>query len=210
MSNTTTNILSVFKPGKEYNEYVLDWFERQPAIPRKLKIIKNSPWNGWWSKMILFSPEIKGDILYFDIDTYFVNSDITKYENLEHNYFLRDFYKENEIGSGVMYLKDDSTRREVWNDWIKNKDNIIKKYRGDQDYLFTFYNNKCKLWQDSFEKIKSYKVHIRSNQHRVNECDIICFHGKPRPWEIKINYQFTFIKKYIIINALSNFIIITQ
>jgi hypothetical protein len=65
---------------------------------------------------------------------------------------------------------------------------------GDQRFLERFWIDKAARWQDLVPgRVVSYKVHVRpavrkdrefGNGSIPQDASVICFHGKPRPWEI--------------------------
>jgi hypothetical protein len=149
-------------------------------------------WPGWWAKMNLFDPEVPGDFLFMDLDTVIVGSldDILVVNKLT---LLRDFYRDGKklkrgLGSGLMYLPTDS-RRAVWDVWRQQPELHQRVFsRGDQFLLEKHYLNTAAEWQDEVPgQIVSWKVHC---QHGVPpEARVICFHGKPRPWEVGMFHQ---------------------
>jgi hypothetical protein len=145
-------------------------------------------WPGWWSKMNLFSPSMKGDFLFVDLDTVIVGSldDLAKANKLT---LLRDFYRDGKklkegLGGGLCFLPE-VDRAVVWDYWIKNPLLAMRMagHKGDMAVFEQFYRNTADRWQDVLPgQIVSHKVHC---QHGVPpEARVICFHGKPRPWEV--------------------------
>lgn len=145
-------------------------------------------WPGWWSKMELFRPDVKGDLLYLDLDTV-VLTDITEMAEVGKLTMLRDFYRdgtrrEEGLQSSFMYLPEED-RAEVWDAFARNPARaMIENVRGgDQSFLERFYMDRAERWQDLFPRsVVSYKVHCRKG---VPEgAKMICFHGRPRPWAV--------------------------
>jgi hypothetical protein len=99
---------------------------------------------------------------------------------------LRDFYHPATMGSGLMYIAESSKRR-VWDEFIADpKLNIETNSRwprwGDQGFLNGIIGRSQK-WQDILPgAVVSYKVHSRRGV--PPGARVVCFHGKPRPWEI--------------------------
>lgn len=143
-------------------------------------------WPGWWSKLELFSPARQGDFLFMDLDTVLLGplDDILAVRKLT---LLRDFYRDGKklkegLGGGLIYLPSEA-RSQVWNFWMTNPPLHQRMFpRGDQ-FLFERFFMGAKRWQDVVPgQIVSWKVHC---QHGVPpEARIVCFHGKPRPWEV--------------------------
>lgn len=145
-------------------------------------------WPGWWAKMNLFDPALKGDILFMDLDTVVVGP-LDDVEGITDLALLRDFYRDGKklkegLGSGLMFLPE-AARAQVWDEWIANPNFNMRLYArsGDQGLLEKFYLNSAKRVQDLVPgQVVSWKVHC---QHGVpQEARVICFHGKPRPWEV--------------------------
>jgi hypothetical protein len=132
-------------------------------------------WPSWWCKMEMFRPDIEGDIFYFDLDTTVIEMP----EIPKGDCVLTDFGNPNVIGSGLMYLTE-QTRARIWDHWIKATGKHINQNitLGDQGYL-NQHLHLAERWQ-RIAKVYSYKRH-----GKPADAQVICFHGKPRPWEIE-------------------------
>jgi len=164
--------------------------DREASDPVKLEY--NLP--GWWSKMELFRPEVReswGDTLYFDLDTAIVGGlgDIATVCNARPNFtVLRDFYRSNGYGSGMMFIPAKLTEP-----WAKFDVEIIPEYAsanlGDQQFLEKF---PAVRWQDLVPRqIHSFKPAAFPGATlggKPKDARVVCFHGKPRPWETKANH----------------------
>lgn len=144
-------------------------------------ILLKYDWPGWWSKMELFRPDIKGDLFYIDLDTTVIKMPTMP----DQTTVLSDFRKPHLIGSGLMFLKE-SDRAQVWNDWIKNPEKAMRGCRsgykwGDQGFLLDYYRH-CQRWQN-VSKVYSYKYHCKNGI--PEDAEVICYHGKPRPWDVE-------------------------
>jgi hypothetical protein len=171
----------------------VQWLARQiPGIvclsDVKVDGVQTSPlkhnWPGWWSKLELFSDIIVGDVLYFDLDTVIVG-DIGKL-NVGKTTLLSDFYRPHLLASGLMYIRQED-KAAIWKAFCVNPQLHMVKHKrfpliGDQGFL----NGRIKAqrWQDVLPgAVVSYKAHCR---HGLPEgASVVCFHGKPRPWQIK-------------------------
>lgn len=225
-------LITVLKCGGEYNESHVAWIVNQlPGYDvycisdslldqkrffettgaHKIELRYNA-WGGrgWWAKMELFRPEIKGDFLYFDLDTVFI--DIEKIKILIENnrasgnlpIVLSDFYfPTTSIGSGLMYLPE-NCRTAIWDKWIRDPDGNIARNHGDQDFLTPWLWNALR-WQnlDEFAVI-SYKAHLspddgqqfyRRGYDDFSKIKVVCFHGFPRPWEASARNNHDWIPK---------------
>lgn len=147
-------------------------------------------WPGWWSKMELFRPDVKGGILYFDLDTAVLGSldGIFKVRKLT---LLRDFYRDGVykgraegLGSGMMYLPE-ADRAEVWDAFARNPAAAMADcgHGGDQAFLEKHYLAKAQRWQDAVPgQVVSYKVHCKNGI--PPDARVVCAHGKPKLWDV--------------------------
>ena len=152
-----------------------------PGVPTvKLK----QDWPAWWAKMELFGPAFETDILHIDLDTT-VLGDITPFLKAGKTTLLGDFYYPGTLASGFMYIHQDD-KAKVWKEFIKNPEEVINKFKhppliGDQGFLNGVLE--AQTWQKILpNKVVSYKVHCREGIPK--EASVICFHGKPRPWDV--------------------------
>lgn len=152
----------------------------------KVEKLKYS-WPGWYAKMEMY--QIEGPCLYLDLDTSIIgNIDAILKKAMKKEFvILRDFYRgaknPRAMGSGLMFWSGDlSFIYELY------RPNPIKIPGGDQIILEKIFNHekspyKVTFWQDFTDGVCSYKVHIRDKGDIVEPHQkIVCFHGKPRPW----------------------------
>ena len=154
---------------REYNFYVLTNDMKADLPGTKIELLYN--WPGWWSKMELFRPDLPcGRTLYLDLDTYVVN-------NLQP---ILDFPGElvmfNTRMSKVMERKDPRIVCRYQAGimlftpcslpWVLSKfkndaDNLMKKYRGEQDMYGAWIPN-CPTfpdeWMIKIERLRSGKL----------------------------------------------------
>tara|TARA_B110000503_G_C6995753_1_gene349342 strand:+ start:36 stop:863 length:828 start_codon:yes stop_codon:yes gene_type:complete len=163
--------------------------------------------SGWWCKPYMFSNklELNGTILYMDLDVVIANN-IDHLFTFEEGHWctIRDFTRKMRPGwkkynSSVVRFKN-SQLTNVWESFKNNKEEIERKFHGDQDWLYHVTNesNPAKLFPD--EWIQSWKWEIRqtkdfkagggrgNRQLRTienvvppNNCCITVFHGDPNP-----------------------------
>lgn len=142
-------------------------------------------WPGWWSKMELFSSVLDTDILHFDLDTTVVG-DITPLLKVGKTTLLSDFYYPDALGSGLMYIHK-SDKAKVYNAFIKQPEAIMARFKtppmiGDQGFLNEVLNT-AQMWQKVLpNQVVSYKVHCKMGVPKG--ASVVCFHGKPRPWDL--------------------------
>lgn len=142
-------------------------------------------WPSWWCKLELFShPYLKGkEVVYFDLDT-IIQGDITPLVEYDHNFsMLRDFYFKQRFGSGVMAWKGDrSYITKAFNPHKHPKEYVTSENWGDQAFIRDNVGEKIGIIQDvTTVKVDSYKLITKKRGKSLRDCDVLCFHGKPRP-----------------------------
>lgn len=198
-------VVTVLRSGGIYTPNHVRWLANQlPSGVRHICLsdmrvpdIKTLPlaygWPGWWSKMELFNPQGPlGDqaVLYFDLDTVITGS-IDDLLAQTEPMILSDWYHDHLVNSSVMLITPES-RQPVWDAWMQQPDVNMHDYErwGDQSFIGEHFN--ARHWQDVLpNQLISYKVHVlpRSYSHRSQgdgslppHANVVCFHGKPRPW----------------------------
>lgn len=146
-------------------------------------------WPGWWAKMELFAPRMKGDFLFMDLDT-IITGPLDDIEKVSELTMLRDFYRDGVklkegLGGGLMYLTE-AARRAPWDDFMSNPTaSMAMNRRGEQHLLEQYYLNKAKRWQNVVPgQVVSWKVHCSQANKPPADARVICFHGVPRPWHV--------------------------
>ena len=161
---------------------------------------------GWWCKPYIFSQDlpINGTILYTDLDVV-ISGNIDKLFTYQPGHWctIRDFTramrpKWHKYNSSVVRFTRGQLHH-VWDGFNKDKQNIQRKFFGDQDWLFeATRNSQAMLYPDSW--ILSWKWEVRHSKefaaggakgnrkfkHIENvkpriECCITVFHGDPNP-----------------------------
>ncbi|HBZ15006.1 hypothetical protein [Candidatus Pantoea floridensis] len=202
-------IAMVLRSGGEYNARHVHWLHRQ--LPKGYRIVCFSDvniegietiplqydWPGWWAKMELFRPDIPDDIFYLDLDTV-ITGDITGMLSVHRPMMLKDFYNPQQFGSGLMFIPHEAKAR-VWSAFLKNPEEHMNHCStpecwGDQGFISREMEG-ITAWQSVFfDQVVSYKAHV---MHSANpkpgelpmNTRICCFHGKPRPWDLRIPYH---------------------
>lgn len=157
------------------------------AVDRHIAVPLQHNWPGWWAKLEMFRPDIKGDLLYFDLDTV-VQGSIDAFASVNTLTLLRDFYRDGSrrpegLQSAVMYLPY-ADRAEVWDAFIANPKKAMLECSlgGDQQFLERFYLQRAQRWQDVLPgQVVSYKVHCK--QGVPPDARVVCAHGKPKLWD---------------------------
>lgn len=148
---------------------------------------------GWWAKMALFHPaqEDLGDILYFDLDTLIVG-DLYDIVHTSGFTMLSDFGNPWAAQSGMMLLPR-AVRRAVREVWGHGFVTTMRRFRGDGEFLDSLYRDTVQRWQTVIpDQIVSFKYHVRQNPGLAvpAEARVICYHGKPRPWNTPLWAKF--------------------
>jgi hypothetical protein len=146
-------------------------------------------WPGWWSKMELYRPEIQAEHnVYLDLDTT-VRKDITDMLEHPHTFTVLNNLSSPEkrrIGSGILAWGR-GYECGLYETFAKNPKTHMQQYVtarrwGDQGFLQDHVKS-WDYWQVLFPgKIASYKI---GTSEEKEEAAIICFHGKPKPWEVE-------------------------
>ena len=149
-------------------------------------------WPRWWPKMEMF--KIPGPALYLDLDTIVVAdlSEIflkaSQYEFVGIRDFYKDFRMQRTLGSGIMFWSGDM--RYLYEEFLKDPQKNMSEcttniWWGDQGFIEKTIKHHVVYWQDIVpRKIVSWKVHCKKGVPK--DAHIIAFHGKPKPWEIKL------------------------
>lgn len=150
-------------------------------------------WPGWWSKLELFRdgafpPGYR--VLYMDLDTTIVGPIGELLRRPEPFIALANFYIRagrqsvgGQLGSGLMAWTAGAAghlyERFAWNPPAIMQD--CGGY-GDQLFIHNEVGERC-YWQDILPgQVVSYKVHCERGVPA--SARIVCFHGKPRPWDV--------------------------
>lgn len=157
------------------------WVEADEVLPLKMG------WPGWWSKLEMFDGRLSGPVLYFDLDTVIVGSldDLA----IGHRFtVLRNFYYPSKIGSGMMAWREDL--RSLHRRFSQAPKRFIKEFKtpqrwGDQGFINKFSPVPPGIWQDVHPgKVVSFKLECLSRGRVPSGASVVCFHGKPRPWDL--------------------------
>jgi hypothetical protein len=179
----------VLRSGGDFRPEHVQWLARQvpglvclsdvdvpgvPTLPLK------TDWPGWWAKMEMFGPSLDGDVLMIDLDTVVRTLPAMPSSTT----VLRDFTDQAIIGSGLMFVTA-ADRARVWQAFTANPVKAMASCQhwprlGDQGFLMDHLADAAR-WQD-VAKVYSYKMHCRGGL--PSDADIVCFHGKPRPWNV--------------------------
>ena len=190
-------VICVLKTGGDYNERYVENLNRAvfskmrqsfeficlSDLKKYTELTDHLP--GWWSKIEIF--KIVGPAIYFDLDTIIID-DISVFvetvlnDEIKSLYMLKAFRSGEAWASGIMAWTGDWSW--LYREFCFNRD--MPAYQWDQRYI----NFKLKQRQIIPKTIQNYMPHIYSYKHHCKnglpeDAQIICFHGHPRPHEIK-------------------------
>tara|TARA_R110000868_G_scaffold392235_1_gene662767 strand:- start:381 stop:1127 length:747 start_codon:yes stop_codon:yes gene_type:complete len=172
-----------------------------------------SPRQYWWYKIAMFSPDIKwlsAQVLYMDLDTILVN-DISKFWDYELDKFCicqdfnRQFKSEYTVSNSSVIRFCPSVDYAIYANFDANRQSIMRKFRGDQDYITDWFRDKSDSiawWPREWAMSYKWEILHGGSKHGnptivyptdyinpdmpwvvPDECSIAVFHGKPDPYE---------------------------
>lgn len=147
---------------------------------------------GWWSKMELFREF--DDAFYLDLDTV-ITGDLSELVSHPHKFTaLRNFSSKpnnKRMGSGVMAWRGDY--RFLYDAFMKDPRKVMNEFVvshrwGDQGFISERLEGSFDRFQDLFPgQIVSQKTDMKNNV-LPPDARIVCFHGKPKPWDVKADW----------------------
>jgi len=146
--------------------------------------------NGWWSKMELCRPDIKGRVHYLDLDTLIVgNLDFFLAE--EESLLYKDWLWSDQKESALFVLNEEE-RREVWDFWSKDPRSHMFNFFGDGRVYNFCIGKKVKSLQERHPgKIRTWKE--TDMKSLPLGCKILSFSGQPKQNSFDDSH---WIKKY--------------
>lgn len=178
----------VLRSGGDFRPEHVQWLAKQVPglvclsdmpVPGVETIPLRTDWPKWWAKIEMFGPSLSGDVLMIDLDTV-----VLKLPTMpDRTTVLRDFYHPGLIGSGFMFVTA-ADRARVWEAFNANPAGIMAACNkwprwGDQGFLMDHLAG-SQRWQD-VARVYSFKAHCSGGLPA--DAEVVCFHGKPRPWE---------------------------
>lgn len=191
----------VLKTGGDYKPEHVQALARQVAIHTTLKYrflcysdttiegVETVPlegnFEGWWAVPEVFRNQ--GPTIIVGIDTV-IRQNIDQLFLLAQNcspedfWMIKAFADPNKTASGIMVYNGDWSW--LWEEY--KTANASGKYRGEQDYTNAKLKErgiKPRIIQDTFKGVYSWKKHC-VKQGIPEDCKVILFHGKPRPFDV--------------------------
>ena len=149
---------------------------------------------GTWSRIQLYSPEMEQyrPFLYVDLDTAVINSLESLFDLVKDEFIaLEDFWQKGKLATGLVWFpKNSEVIKRVWSSF--------KGATGKRmDVFLRTAITKCTFWQSLTNAIVDFKPNSRTLLQKLPEnCDIVCFHGKPRIYEADVPW----VKEYVKFN----------
>lgn len=206
------NIVCVLKTGGwknrhmsvEYRPEHVQWMARMVAehvtVPHRfvcmsdvtvegvetIPLLDNLP--GWWAKMCLFREFEQA--FYLDLDTV-ITSNIDNMIMHQHDFtVLRNFSStdKNRIGSGLMAWDRDLSA--LHDEFMKDSKRHMRECTtsekwGDQGFIQHHYEGSMDRFQYLFPgEVVSFKTDLKRGDPSPQN-KIVCFHGKPKPQDVK-------------------------
>lgn len=139
---------------------------------------------GWWGKIDIFQE--KDPCLFFDLDT-IITDDITNFSKQifklkKNNIAMIKPWKKKGWASGIMawngdfsFIKQEYTPRDRYS------------FKWDQRYIVSKLKDKKAevIPVQDFISLSSYRHHCRMNMLFPKGTQVVCFHGRPNPHELK-------------------------
>jgi hypothetical protein len=196
----TVNVVCVFKSGGCYDAE--DVFRLQQAVEWYLpdctfacfsdvavdcdRVPLRYGWPGWWSKMEIFDPRLRGDLLYFDLDSMPVGD--LRPLDVGRLAIMRDVYRPHGLQSAVMFVPQ-AEKAAIWEAFTADPDATMERCTtpdkwGDQGFLEEHWIDKAARLQDLAPgAIVSYKIDVQGRGVPAN-AGVVVFHGNPKPRDI--------------------------
>jgi hypothetical protein len=158
---------------------------------------------GWWYKPMFFNKKlpIRGTILYFDLDVVVFRNIDNLFTHKPGQFLIcRDFnrfiIKNYQKFNSSVFRLDTGQHPYVWDDFIRNPSEPIRRYHGDQDWIRVKITANFDFWPDDW--IQSYKWEMRGKPRMLghkgnrdfekpgdpkilNNTNVAVFHGDPNP-----------------------------
>ena len=190
-------ILTVLRSSREFTpEQVYRLYEQTRPFPFLCisdvpldvpHILMEHNWPRWWGKIEAF--KIFGPVLYMDLDTAVVG-DLSPLMNAaeKHDFIMLKPFSRKRKGWASGLMAWSGNMGALYDRFAKSPSLHIDKCItfnnwGDQGFISNNTPIKPETWQNLLPgKVVSWKHDCKDGI--PDDASIICFHGRPRPWEI--------------------------
>jgi hypothetical protein len=139
-------------------------------------------WNGWWSKINLFAPDLlTGPTLYFDLDTLIVGDISPLFRRTPGITMVADFYGPHMMNSSTMAWKGDFCG--IWHTYASDPTGIAATYDsqrgskiGDQGFIHDTLNA-CAQPIDTFDPAHVISFKQKAQHEIPPDARVLAFHG---------------------------------
>lgn len=145
---------------------------------------------GWWSKMELFDPGSREDMVYFDLDTVIRKRPRVLDAPIHKPMILRDVYRTDGLQSSIMVIPA-GFKPLIWNKWSVVNDTrawakvYAPRNLGDQAFIEDCGKQFWGILQDAYPgEYVSWKADNLDGRPLPDEARVIVFHGEPKPWSV--------------------------
>lgn len=174
-----------FAPGARFTALTDD-----PALlPAKWAVPLKHGWPGWWSKIEVF--RFRGPVLYLDLDTVPVASLTRVLAVARETPFmaLADFDPRMGRGMQSAVMSWSGRMRRVYEAFAAAPErhmslNRDRRWWGDQGFIERRVKRIAHLQTLLPGVAVSWKLDMRGQGPAPDGALLVCFHGKPRPWEV--------------------------
>lgn len=172
-----------------------------------LDLILEEGLKGWWYKLQLFKLDfygLSGQAMFLDLDVVITDNINSLFEVNPNEFVIIKDLQAGKIYNSSVFKLMLGTQTHVWDSFMQDKENIISRMHGDQDWISENVND-AKIWPKgwvvSFKKeCNSRDKHswgsigrlLRSKGYCLpkgnaippEEAKIVYFHGKPDPDDV--------------------------
>lgn len=202
-------VTCVYKSGGEYGpEHVLalrDMLARHLQndydfvcvtdcyIPGVERVLLTEGWEGWWSKLEsfrLWRDVFECPMAHFDLDMVVLRDFELPVPEPNQVFMLRDFFNWNrraELNSSIVlwdtdlgFIYDEAKERTI--------PSLKRQFYGDQNFTQNCLKKAGNIrmgYVDDVVSVVSYKAAQLAGKSVPKNAQIVCFHGQPRPWDVK-------------------------
>lgn len=190
-------ILTVLRSSREFApEQVYRIYEQTRPLPFLCisdvsltvpHIMMEHNWERWWGKIEAF--KIFGPVLYMDLDTAIVGELTPLLDAAEtHDFIMLKPFSKRRKGWASGLMAWNGNMGALYDRFAKSPSLYMKQCTtfnnwGDQGFISNHAHIRPQTWQSLLPgKVVSWKHDCKNGI--PDEASIICFHGRPRPWEI--------------------------